>query len=199
MMSRLWSFHLVLLPKTFWVWRREELWSVMFALGFITFLAVSHVSPVRRWPRPCNKTPLWRAWIWGATTSALKGKGRRLGVWWRWGHEGRGSEARPYESDIREMTKGNASQRWLISRCIHPVEICDDKGLGTPLQFPQQNGWGRAQNKMDIQLVLRVGGVGPPHFVDPILQIDPPLETQCHFIELFFWGWLGISRDHFVD
>ena len=39
----------------------------------------------------------------------------------------------------------------------------------SPLQFPLQNGWGRAQKKMDIHLVLRVGGVGPPHFVDPIL------------------------------
>ena len=44
-----------------------------------------------------------------------------------------------------------------------------DASFVSPLQFPLQNGWGRAQNKMDIHLVLRVGGVGPPHFVDPIL------------------------------
>ena len=46
---------------------------------------------------------------------------------------------------------------------------CFSLQIASSLQFPLQNGWGRAQNKMDIHLVLRVGGVGPPHFVDSIL------------------------------
>ena len=59
----------------------------------------------------------------------------------------------------------------LIAPELHQVspEFFFKKMGMIPLQFPLQNGWGRAQNKMDIQLVLRVGGVGPPHFVDSIL------------------------------
>ena len=99
-------------------------WCVLCAVCFIVFS--SHVSPARPWQKASNRTPLWRCCIWAITTSALKG--RRLGVRWGWCHEGRGSEARPYESDIREMTKRQCNAA-LISRCIHPVEICDDKWL----------------------------------------------------------------------
>ena len=47
---------------------------------------------------------------------------------------------------------------------LHP--LCIRVARESPLQFPLQNGWSRVKNKMDIHLVLRVGGVGPPHFVD---------------------------------
>ena len=50
------------------------------------------LSPARLWPRHWNRTPPWTSWICRKTTSALKG--RRLGVWWRWCHEGRGCEER---------------------------------------------------------------------------------------------------------
>ena len=62
---------------------------------------LSNVSPVRRWPRPCNKTPPWWTWIWGITASAQKGL--RLGVWWGWGHEGKRGE---------EIAKDIAAWKW---------------------------------------------------------------------------------------
>ena len=67
------------------------IWHVLMHLPYSCFS--SHVSPARLWPRPCNKTPPWRAWIWSATSSALKGL--RLGVWsvcWGWCHQGRGRD-----------------------------------------------------------------------------------------------------------
>ena len=64
----------------------------------------SHVSPARLWPRPWNKTPPWWTCFWAITTSALKG--RRLGVRWGWGHEGRGSE------EIQRKDQDTAVWKW---------------------------------------------------------------------------------------
>ena len=60
---------------------------MMCAVCFIVFLKSCVSCPSRPWPRPWNRTPLWRSWICLTTTSALKG--RRLGVWWGWDHDGR--------------------------------------------------------------------------------------------------------------
>ena len=49
----------------------------------------SHVFPARLWPRPWNRTPPWRFWTCWPTTLAITGL--RLGVWWRWCHQGRGA------------------------------------------------------------------------------------------------------------
>ena len=87
----------------------------------------SHVSPARPWQKASNRTPPWRGWICFTTRSEMKG--RRRGVWWEWCHEGRGSEGRPYESDIREMTKGNAMQPWFPDAFIQ-------------LKFVMTSDWG---------------------------------------------------------
>ena len=64
----------------------------------------NRLSPARLWPRCCNRTPVWRTWIWPQTTLALKGQ--RLGVWWRWCHEGRGCEER------QRKGQGTAVWQW---------------------------------------------------------------------------------------
>ena len=44
---------------------------------------------------------------------------------------------------------------------------------------------GGAQNKLVFHLLVRVGGVEPLHFVDPILQIVPSLKIQFRFMEIY--------------
>ena len=106
----IWSWCLKL-----WVWRREELWGDFSqlccrSLGFIAFLTVSHVSPVRPWPRPCNKTPLWRAWICIVTTSEMKGP--RLGVRWGWDHEGRSAVKKYRKEGSRHSRMKVTLRKW---------------------------------------------------------------------------------------
>ena len=133
MMSHgLWLFHLVLLPKSLSLEKRRTMGTL--CLPWASSCFSSHVSPARLWLRPWNRTPPWRAWIWRAATSEMKG--RRLGVWWGWGHEGRGSEEIAKEGARHGRMKvtwgkwGRQCNAALISRCIHPIEICDDKWLG---------------------------------------------------------------------
>ena len=93
----------------------------------------SHVSTARPWPRPWNRTPFWRIWFWRITTLALKVQ--RLGVWSVWGgwcHEGSWSKERQRKDQDMAVWKwhsGNDKRRCnaaLTSRCIHPLEFCDD-------------------------------------------------------------------------
>ena len=98
----------------------EELWGdlsqlcgIMCAVCFMMFLKSCVSCPSRRWPRPCSKTPPWRSWFCRITTSALKGP--RLGVWWRWGHEGRGAVKKSRKEGSRhrrmKVTWGNVERQ----------------------------------------------------------------------------------------
>ena len=112
----------------------SQLCGIMCAVCFIVFLKSCVSCPSRRWPRPCNRIPPWRSWFWRITTSALKGP--RLGVRWGWGYEGKAQwrNTERTDQDIADWKwhSGNDKRQCnaeLVSRCIHPVEICDDKGL----------------------------------------------------------------------
>ena len=114
-----------------------QLCGMVCAVCFIVFLKSCVSCPSRRWPRLCNKTPPWRAWIWRITTSALKG--RRLGVWWGWGHEGKRSEETAKDTADWKWHSGNDKRQCnaaLISRCIHPVEICLWQVIGVGMCWP---------------------------------------------------------------
>ena len=91
------------------------------AVCFIVLLKSCDVSPDRLWPRPCNTTSVWRTSIWSVATSALKGQ--RLGVWWRWCHEGRGCEERQRKGQstaVWQWGQGNDERQCsalLVLRC----------------------------------------------------------------------------------
>ena len=70
----------------------------------------SHVSPARPWPRPFNKTPPWRTWIWVTTTSEMKGP--RLGVRWGWDHEGRSAVKKYRKEGSRHSRMKETSGKW---------------------------------------------------------------------------------------
>ena len=116
-----------------WVWRREELWGHYVCLGLHRVSQVMCLLPGSGWGPETELHPD-EPWIWRAATSEMKG--RRLGVWWGWGHEGRGSEEIAKEGARHGRMKvtwgkwGRQCNAALISRCIHPIEICDDKWLG---------------------------------------------------------------------
>ena len=51
-----------------------------------------------------------------------------------------------------------------LTAAARSTPLCIRVARESPLQFPLQNGWSRVKNKLDIHLVLRVGGVWPPQF-----------------------------------
>ena len=85
----------------------------------------SHLSPARLWLRPWNRTPPWRTWICGATTSAQMGQ--RRGVRWGWGRmgswRGEGSRHRPMKVAVLNLRGAEYfSDNWLgLSRSENQV------------------------------------------------------------------------------
>ena len=123
-------FHVFLLPGTNILrWEWEEL-QANIAYFFYNFLRCvlcasscvsNRLSPARLWPRPWNRTPVWRTWIWSATRSALKGL--RLGVWCGWCHEGRGCEEIAEEGSRHSCLKVRSGEWWKAMQCRFAIHF----------------------------------------------------------------------------